>query len=70
MYEIHLNQIRDSLKNHKNVKSYIYIKGVFYIHIIESTGIAHINNYLIGFQENLNKKSSLINMIRIVHQSY
>jgi hypothetical protein len=58
------------LKNHKNVKSYIYVKGVFYIQLLESISISSINAYLISFQENLNKRPTLVNIIRIVHQSY
>lgn len=63
-------KVRDSLKTHKNVKSYIYIKGVFYIHILESSSIASINAYLIAYQETLKKRPTLMNVIRVVHQSY
>jgi len=39
-------KIKDSLKPFANIKSYIYMKGVFYILLIESINIAHINAYL------------------------
>lgn len=52
------------------MKSYIYVKGVFYIHILESNSIAAINAYLQSYQQTLKKRPALANAIRIVHQSY
>lgn len=63
-------QVRDSLKTHRLVKSYIYVKGVFYIHILESNSIAAINAYLQSYLQALKKRPTLANAIRIVHQSY
>lgn len=48
----------------------MYIKGVFYIQLLESVNIASINAYLASLNDNLNKKPTLVNVIRIVHQSY
>lgn len=62
--------MRDSLKAHRNVRSYIYLKGVFYIHILESSSIAAINAYLLAYHQALAKRPALVNVIRVVHQSY
>ncbi len=62
--------MRESLKAHRSVRSYIYVKGVFYIHILESNSIAAINAYLQAYLQAFKKRPALANAIRIVHQSY
>ena len=54
----------------KQVKCYIYIKGVFYIQIVESQNSIHINRYLLAFQGALDKQPTLMNINRVVYQSY
>lgn len=63
-------QIKDSLKPFRNVKAYLYIKGVFYIQLLEATNIADINSYLKDYHARLVKRPTLFNTVRIVHQSY
>ena len=63
-------QLRQSLAAFRQVRSYIYIKGVFYIQILESQHTTQINKYLSQFQEELDKTPTLMTMNRIVHQSY
>lgn len=60
----------DSLKEHPEVSSYLYIKGVFYVQVLESHHIVHINRYMQSLHESLEKRPGLMNMIRVVHQSY
>ena len=62
--------MRDSLKAHRNIRSYIYTKGVFYIHIIESSTFAHINAYLQAYLQAIQTRPALVNTVRVVHQSY
>ena len=63
-------EVRDSLKAHRNIRSYIYTKGVFYIHIIESSSFSYINAYLQAYLQTIQKRPALVNTIRVVHQSY
>lgn len=52
------------------MSSYIYIKGVFYVQLLESQSIVYINRYLSHFKEELADRPTLVNKIAIVHQSY
>ena len=46
------------------------MKGLFYIHLIESTDMKYINAYMESLFKNLEKTPTLHNQIRIVYQSY
>ena len=63
-------QLRDSLGEFKEIGCYLYIKGVFYIQVLESEGISSINQYLQHFKSLSQQRVAFFNMIRIVHQSY
>ena len=65
-----MRQIKKSLEGHHNLQSFVYTKGIFYIHIIESSHIADINHYLSNFQGGLLETPALANSVRVVHQSY
>lgn len=52
------------------MKSYTYIKGVFYVQLLESRNIAEINAYLSHLAGTIAKKPALINTVRVVYQSY
>jgi hypothetical protein len=54
----------------KNISGYLYIKGLFYLHLIESKNMKYINNYLYEFYNLTVKEPNLHNQIRIVYQSY
>jgi hypothetical protein len=43
---------------------------VFYVQLLESPNIAHINAYLTHLQGLLGKRAGLMNMVRVVYQSY
>lgn len=58
------------MKEHPQVGSYVYLKGVFYVQMLESQYIVHINRYLRQFEKTLEKRGGLMNMVRVVHQSY
>jgi len=44
-----LSQLVNSLKEHPNVGSYVYLKGSFYVQMLESRQINDINRYLKAF---------------------
>jgi hypothetical protein len=54
----------------KNITGYLYIKGLFYLHLIEAKNMRFINDYLAQFYSLTLKEPNLHNQIRIVYQSY
>ena len=46
------------------------MKGLFYLHLLESNDLKHLNSYLSSFSNTLEKKEDLHNQIRIVYQSF
>ena len=43
-------QLRDSVNPFlKNITGYLFMKGLFYIHLIESKDIKHLNAYMTAF---------------------
>lgn len=42
--------MRDSVAAHlRNITGYLYMKGLFYIHLIESSDVKYINAYMKDF---------------------
>jgi hypothetical protein len=63
-------KVRESVNGFKDLSGYIYIKGVFYIQLIESKSIDSINRYIQHLTLLLSKKPALTNIIRVFHQTY
>ncbi len=42
-------QLRATVQAHPSLTGYLYIKGLFYLHLIEAKSIKIINNYLKNF---------------------
>ncbi len=61
-------QISDSIRDHPNLKGYLYMKGLFYIHMLEANHIDYINQYLKQFDAKNNPK--LHTALTVPHQSY
>ena len=65
-------QLKETVQNHlKDLTGYLYIKGNFYLHLLESKDIKFINAYLKSFMQFNNKVyAKYHNTIRVVYQSY
>ena len=66
-----LKQLKDTFTSFSRILTgYLYIKGNFYLHLIEGKSIKPINEYLTNFYALSQKDANLQQEIRIVYQSY
>ena len=64
-------QIKDSISPFlKNITGYLFMKGLFYLHLVESKDCKYLNSYMTTLHELTQKRPTLHNEIRIVYQSY
>lgn len=71
MYLLYNIKLKNTIVPYSKVLTgYLYIKGLFYLHLIEAVDLKLINNYLQSFYDLTLKEPNVHSQIRIVYQSY